>query len=231
MPVKKKPAAKKPAAKKATTKKVATKKPAAKKTSTKKAVTKKPVAKKKTATKAKSKATANANQLTPDAAAKLVKRGLLIGLGAAVESGGKLTTFVNKQVKQLVDKDKFPKAKAEKFGKDITKLVQKEKKMIEAKIQDTVDGQMKKVVKSLKLVTKDDLTKLKADLKGTKKTTAKKPAAKKPAAKKAAPKKRATAKKAPAKKTTAKKTAVKKVAARTKPAAKKSVAKKSTAKK
>lgn len=165
------------------TQKVAAKKPAAKKTATKKVVAKK--------------STNQSAAAQGQATVNLVKRGLLIGLGAAVQTGTKVKGVVEEQVKQLMKEEKISATEAKKFGKEIAGLVTAEKKNIENKINESVDAQLKKLVKSLKLVTKDDLKEFKKDMG---KTSSAKPA------KKAAPKKTAaraasiatTAKKKPA---------------------------------
>lgn len=205
-----KKAVKKTAARKAPAKKAVTKKTTAKKASPKK------VAKKKTTKKAaQSEGLMGVSVLNQEATVELIKRGVLIGIGAIVQTSGAVKGFVNDQAKQLADNDNLTKKAAKQFGDDIVGMVQTEKKVLETKIQDTVDTQVSKLVRSLNLATKDDLKKLKEQVK---KSPAKKPAAKKTTAKKSTAKKatklKTAARKAPAKKAATKKTTTKKTAAK-----------------
>ncbi len=143
----------------------------------------------KTAKTTKTKALPPASSKAVKKASTLLQKGVLIGLGATIKTTEHLKDMMN----NLVEQGELSPKEANTFGKDIKKLITDEKKIVEKRVQETVDATVAKVIKSMKLVTQTELKKETAVLKkeiatlkktGTvsKKTT--RPAARKKTAKK-----------------------------------------------
>lgn len=143
---------------------------------------------------------------------EMLKKTLLMGIGATVLTAGKLKEALQETVDEWVDKGHVKPQEAKAIIGDTLKRLEKEKSAFEAQLQKTVQTQVQKAIHALGLVSRDELD---AALgKTRKKSVARKagPKAVKPTVKAARPKAAAarttkTAKAKPARKPVAKKPA------------------------
>lgn len=125
------------------------------------------------------------------------KKAFLIGLGATALTVEKLQELAN----EMVVKGEMSQKEAKTFKDGLKTKMKEEKAMWEGKLKETVENALHTAIKSLGLVTKDDLKKELANLKADKSPKAATAApAKKPAPKKAPAKKKPAAKPKTAKK-------------------------------
>lgn len=95
---------------------------------------------------------------------ELWKKAFLIGLGATAVTIEKVQDLAN----EFVERGEMTQKEAINFSEDLKNRAIKEKEQFESKVKESVDSYVKAAVKNLGLATKEDLDKLKDELKAAK---------------------------------------------------------------
>ncbi|MFN8615327.1 MAG: hypothetical protein U0003_05400 [Vampirovibrionales bacterium] len=79
-----------------------------------------------------------------------MKRGLLIGLGAAVHTSQAIRQKIDNQVEALIKQHGFSREKAQSWGQDMLKLIGQQQNQLQIQIRESVQRQVSEVVKRYK---------------------------------------------------------------------------------
>ena len=102
-----------------------------------------------------------------DKALLLLKKGMLIGLGATVQATERLKAASEEVVASLVSQGTINQSQARLLSRDLRDTLKAERLRVEQQMSDMAETTLKKMIDSLGLVTRDDLDALRWELKKT----------------------------------------------------------------